>query len=859
MTRGRRGGRERERDRDRDRDRERVAVPVGGDREREREREDGGGGRRDRGDVGVSAADRVKRNEWDADAWMQLVLEVQREGVGPARTVFETFLARFPTAGRFWKLFAELEIDAGNPEAAREIFGRCLLECPHVELWKRYLSFVGSTHDMRDPAARAQVVQAYEFCLQRLGQDIASGPVWGEYLSLLRRAHAEAAENQYIENQAMQACRKAYHAALQVPLNGLDGLWREYEEFEQRLNPVLARKLMHEIQPKYNAARAVFRKRRFYRDNLLLNAPAVPPSPTNYAEDPQVLYWKMCLDFERGNPQRVDVATLRKRVTLSFDQALCHLRFHPEVWLEYAAWLRDLGDQAAAGEVLAKARKVLPKNVLVAFYSADFEEGSRKDPEAAVAVFEALLKTLEADFAAAPAAAADEAAPKDKSRGAEAGSAPANKPPLAGGAAAEEPYVASDAELVLALAYIQYMRFLRRRGDKEGTRGSRDVFRRARQSRAGRCFQIYAASALMEYHSEHDATIAQKIFELGLKLPAIGGDVRYLALYATFLRYQNDTNNARVLFERALANLAPRTSGVGDEGEIAGPTRERLIEVSKAWSLFHSFETQFGSLASVETVETRWSRSAHVNRQLVLGAEDDEVPGRVFLPGIIRRYGFLGLFPGDAAGGTAMSRKALGLSPEYSLASGPNMFDVADGRDPMDARGRARLREASAAKGPKGAGLLAGDRGVLTRPDRAALIPLNPDAKIGPLADATAAGKGHGPRPKNPLYAALPPVVAEFARSLPLVADGVLALPSVAIVDQVTKALQAEEVKAEPEGAKDVAVKKEAGESSGARSSKRPAESAGMGPATVSQQPAVAGERPGTDLYRDRLSKKAKK
>jgi hypothetical protein len=33
-------------------------------------------------------------------------------------------------------------MEAGNTAAVRSIFGRCLLECPDVELWFMYLRFI---------------------------------------------------------------------------------------------------------------------------------------------------------------------------------------------------------------------------------------------------------------------------------------------------------------------------------------------------------------------------------------------------------------------------------------------------------------------------------------------------------------------------------------------------------------------------------------------------------------------------------------------------------------------------------------------------------------------------------------------
>ena len=63
--------------------------------------------------------------------------------------------------------------------------------------------------------------------------------------------------------------------------------------------------------------------------------------------------------------------------------------------------------------------------------------------------------------------------------------------------------------------------------------------------------QVYAASALIEWHGEKADTVPRKIFELGLQ--SFEGIPDYVLTYADFLWGLGDYDNMRALFERALA------------------------------------------------------------------------------------------------------------------------------------------------------------------------------------------------------------------------------------------------------------------------------------------------------------------
>lgn len=109
----------------------------------------------------------------------------------------------------------------------------------------------------------------------------------------------------------MIAVRKVYQRAIVTPTHHVEQLWKDYENFENSVSRQLvnlsillflssfscsarnhlleekaddlvhiiqAKGLISEYQPKFNSARAVYRERKKYTDEIDLNILAVPPT-----------------------------------------------------------------------------------------------------------------------------------------------------------------------------------------------------------------------------------------------------------------------------------------------------------------------------------------------------------------------------------------------------------------------------------------------------------------------------------------------------------------------------------------------------------------------------------------------------
>ena len=108
---------------------------------------------------------------------------------------------------------------------------------------------------------------------------------------------------------------------------------------------------MTDIQPKFQAVKAVHRDLRAIWEKLQLHTLATPPikKPTAGAaadsaveqyerEQQQYRQWMKLLEYERENPLHLDDSALRSRVRHVFKHALCYIRFYPEAWHAFAQY-----------------------------------------------------------------------------------------------------------------------------------------------------------------------------------------------------------------------------------------------------------------------------------------------------------------------------------------------------------------------------------------------------------------------------------------------------------------------------------------------------------------------------------------
>ncbi|XP_074287176.1 cleavage stimulation factor subunit 77 [Silene latifolia] len=437
-------------------------------------------------------------DKYNVDAAEILANEASHMPITEAAPIYEQLLSIYPTAAKFWKQYVDAQMAVNNDDATKQIFSRCLLNCLQVPLWRCYIRFIKKVNEKKGFDGQEETRKAFDFMLNYVGMDIAAGPVWIEYISLLKSLPVHSAQE---ETQRMSTVRKTYQKAIVTPTHHVEQLWKDYENFENSVSRVLAKGLVSEYQPKFNSARAVYRMRKKYFDEIDWNLLAIPPAGS-CKEEQQWMAWKRLLAFEKGNPQRIDSASSNKRIVFTYEQCLMYLYHYPDIWYDYATWHAKCGSIDAAVKVYQRALKALPDSELLKYAYGELEE-SRGAVQPAKKIYESLL---------------------------------------------------GDGVNATALSHIQFIRFLRR---TEGVEAARKYFLDVRKS-PNCTYHVYVAYAMMAFCLDKDSKIAHNIFEAGLK--RFMHEPGYILEYADFLSRLNDDRNIRALFERALNSLPPEES-----------------------------------------------------------------------------------------------------------------------------------------------------------------------------------------------------------------------------------------------------------------------------------------------------------
>ncbi|KAJ7439159.1 hypothetical protein B0H11DRAFT_1623685, partial [Mycena galericulata] len=271
---------------------------------------------------------RLKESPHDPESWKRLIDVAETRGdILQIREAYDALLKQYPNAPSAQTAYLRHFTD--NPamfQDAEELLNKFLRHSPSVELWKSYLLYVRRVNS--GPGTRDTMRKAFDFALTHIGQDRDSGSVWAEYIQFLDAAETNTT---WEAQQKMDAIRKVYCAAVQIPLDNVEQLWTQYEAFEMALSKITAKKLMSDLSPAHMQARTVLR--------------AHDPSPRAGRDQHQwhfstrschlVGRWKAYVKWEEGNPlefEEKDRHTFISRVEKVYRKAVVRMRYYPEIW-----------------------------------------------------------------------------------------------------------------------------------------------------------------------------------------------------------------------------------------------------------------------------------------------------------------------------------------------------------------------------------------------------------------------------------------------------------------------------------------------------------------------------------------------
>ncbi|KZT55980.1 Suf-domain-containing protein [Calocera cornea HHB12733] len=532
---------------------------------------------------------RAKEDPFDGEALLGLVRAAEARGeIEGIKSAYEALLAGF--AGAAPHQISYLSHFLTNPSDfpyAESLFARFLRSSPSPDLWKFYLTYIRRVN--AGEAGRETVRKAYEFALGYIGLDKDAGEIWRDYLQFLKE---QPTTSTWEEQQKTDLLRRTYQRCVVIPLENIESLWREFNGFENAQNKQTAKRFLEQFSPAYITARASMKTLRALLEPITRPLPnGLPVRPTWSEQDKKYAReWKQYLMWEESNPLDLDdPAALVARVQAAYRKAVGWARFYPEVWYMAYSYLVANGKVDEGAALLRQGCDACRTSFLLHFAAAELEESRRALP-AAHALFNTLITNLSAQLAQLKQSIDAEA---------EAARGPAIDSASAGQELSEDLRKATeereergarvwarrgreldDLKAAMQVAWIMLMRFARR---AEGLKAARTVFGRARKSEwVG--WQVFEASALMEYHCTKASDVAGKIFELGLK--SFGDNADFVLRYLGFLISINDDANARALFERFIPTFP---------ADKARPLWER-------WA---RYEYNFGDFAAAQKLEKR--------------------------------------------------------------------------------------------------------------------------------------------------------------------------------------------------------------------------------------------------------------
>eukprot|EP01130_Rhizamoeba_saxonica_P018209 TRINITY_DN9037_c0_g1_i1.p1 TRINITY_DN9037_c0_g1~~TRINITY_DN9037_c0_g1_i1.p1 ORF type:complete len:583 (-),score=141.69 TRINITY_DN9037_c0_g1_i1:47-1795(-) len=325
----------------------------------------------------------IRENKWDSYSWRSLMSAIIQLPIESVRDIYEESALVFPTSAKFWKQYAEHEIQSGNNENAEKIFQRCLISCPDVELWRSYLVYLIEEKSKKVP--NLNIFGAFELAIEKVGMDINSSQIWIDYITYV----ADYKSRDLNEIARKEMLRKLYQKAVTNPTHKIEEIWKEYNNFEYAWNDILAKALIAEHGPKYMAARTTYRERKNYLEGIARNMLAIPPG-INPKHQQQVFLWKKLIAYEKGNPQRIEDEDLVKRVTYVYNQCLLYLYRYPEIWNEFAQYQVENKNYEYAKKIYTQGLCAVEDSFLLHFAYSNFLE-SLGNIEEAVEIYEKLL------------------------------------------------------------------------------------------------------------------------------------------------------------------------------------------------------------------------------------------------------------------------------------------------------------------------------------------------------------------------------------------------------------------------------------------------------------------------------------
>ncbi|RCK55300.1 mRNA 3'-end-processing protein RNA14 [Candida viswanathii] len=566
----------------------------------------------------------LETNPLDYSKWQRLIDQlIIKDNQEQVRNTFDKYLKIFRFDGASWCKYIKYELNRGEKEKVETLFQECLDLTDNVELYRVYVDYVRSVTDFvtGGEKARATVIQAFEFAINKVGMDILSDTLWQDYIGFLKSWSPTA---NWEQQQKVDLIRKAYKKFLIIPTENIETSWSQYTKWENELNPVTASKFVSEKSAEFMLARSWITEFNRITDKKLKRS----LNPLNNKEDEdverQLQYWLRWLELEKQNKLELKDDSLNdKRIQYVYKQATYALPFVPEIWFQYVKYLLFQNEEGNLQESISTLRDggllLNPKSLLLSFQLAELYERDNSFDNAKD-VFNKLIDLLIKEYnviASQLNELHEKIKPKRQDGDDEDDIEDDSKDDMNGNGSKIKPQtyrisLADSKKLIslekeqktladaITLAYVKLMTACKR---AEGIKEARNVFKQARKfEKIG--YQLFVENALIEHYADKKAT-ALKIFDLGKKSFQTNG--KFLLDYFDYLIMINDVDTMRTLIQSSDANFAKEIGALQEElavtdiNPLTRKKKERDLRASQRYlkllfQKYISFASSFLSL-----------------------------------------------------------------------------------------------------------------------------------------------------------------------------------------------------------------------------------------------------------------------
>ncbi|CAG8606746.1 570_t:CDS:2, partial [Acaulospora colombiana] len=554
----------------------------------------------------------LQNDPYDTVAWQDLI-NIAEDSEDPhlIHTAYDSLLKVYPNTVQAQLAYLR-HSQAVHPIGKPKVSDQDIMPTPQTlfSLWLKQSPEAQYCIVSSNQASPRDVIKkAFEFALRFIGQDREAGEIWKEYIEYIK---ADPTSNERESQEKMDLLRSVYRRAVQIPLDNLEQIWREWDAFENSLNKLTEcyrftiqaslalSRLIWRVQS--NLIKILVRITRPSPDTMLVGKEIPRGSPLELQAPPVLrseersllASWRKYLEFEESNPLDIqEKSMLNARLLAIYRKATIYMRFYPEIWHLAYLWCISNGKADDAFSFLKGGLEANPTSFLLNFSFNEHQEqalitlqttpGSdpKKMEEKKVEGHDQYKK-----FIGLLRKELDEIEERHISEGGTPVSQhPAGTTAQSTAARAATPLNVEDdiamkeneiygiidpavaeakererereeenkrREMILIDKRIELgqvgIAWMRYAKRVGQSAGMRNVFKEIRADKWV-CWQVFEAAAILEHQISPTADVAAKIFELGLRF--FSTDVDYVVRYLNFL-----INKCDEASEKSKANLA---------------------------------------------------------------------------------------------------------------------------------------------------------------------------------------------------------------------------------------------------------------------------------------------------------------